>query len=979
MFDVEDTPRIYGIGLGQDFSRVLFEGLASKFAGMSPLDIAQVEVFVNTRRMQRRLTALFHDSNATLLPRIRLVTDIAVDLVGHSLPPAVSSLHRRLEVMQLVKGLIEADPTLASKDAAFDLADSLVALMNEMQGEGVTPEVIHALDVTDQSGHWQRALSFVQLVHHFFSDEALDAEGRQRAVVEHLTTQWTENPPVHPIIVAGSTGSRGATSLFMQAVSALPQGAVVLPGFDSAMPSDVWDKLQPERGGEDHPQYRFKAFCDALGVAPADIRPWTDGALTKSVRSELISLSLRPAPVTDQWIKDGPDLSDITTATAGITLIEAPTPRAEAGAIAARLRQAAEDGQTAALITPDRMLTRQVTAALDRWDIRPDDSAGLPLQLTAPGRLLRHVADLFCEPLDAERLLVLLRHPLTHSGSDRGDHVLRTNALELEIRRNGPAYPNAESLKAWATRTEDRDPGRGLWVDWIASGLNDLRQAHQRPLADIIVDHIRIAEHLSRGSQADGSGELWKEAAGREAYRVISELNAHSEAGGEMSAREYRRLIGSILAGGEVRDRDSGHPQILIWGTLEARVQSADLVILAGLNEGTWPDPPAPDPWLNRPMRMQAGLLLPERRIGLSAHDYQQAVCNPDVVLSRSIRSDEAETVPSRWVNRLTNLLGGLVNQDGPEALAKMRHRGTAWVNLAEQIAAPTKSVDPAPRPSPRPPVEARPTQLSVTQIKTLIRDPYAIYARKVLGLQALDPLSQTADAPLRGIIVHSVLERFIREKVDPSSPDAADRLMAMATDVLEEHCPWPAVRTLWHARIATFVPHFLKEEQHRQTIGTNAGLEVRGRLTLPNITFTLTGTADRIDLTEGEEALIYDYKTGKAPSKPQQLHFDKQLLLEAAMVEHGAFDGINAIRTKSAVYIGLGADLKNQEAPLKDSPTDETLRRFEGLITKWMDPAKGYTSRSANETLTFEGPYDHLARYGEWDETNEPMAEDLS
>jgi RecB family exonuclease len=308
-----------------------------------------------------------------------------------------------------------------------------------------------------------------------------------------------------------------------------------------------------------------------------------------------------------------------------------------------------------------------------------------------------------------------------------------------------------------------------------------------------------------------------------------------------------------------------------------------------------------------------------------------------------------------------------------------MRQRGTAWVNLAEQIAAPTKSVDPAPRPSPRPPVEARPTQLSVTQIKTLIRDPYAIYARKVLGLHALDPLSQTADAPLRGIIVHSVLERFVREKIDPSSPDAADRLMEMATDALGEHCPWPAVRTLWHARIAAFVPHFLKEEQQRQTMGTNAGLEVRGRLTLPNIAFTLTGTADRIDLTEGEEALIYDYKTGKAPSKPQQLHFDKQLLLEAAMVEHGAFDGINAIRTKSAVYIGLGADLKNQEAPLKDSPTDETLRRFEGLIAKWMDLAKGYTSRSANETLTFEGPYDHLARYGEWDETSEPMAEDLS
>lgn len=981
MFDVTDTPRVYGVPLGSDFSTALHNGLRAHFATLAPEQVAEVEVYVNTRRMQRRLVSLFHDGDALLLPRIRLVTDLGLDIALQDIAPAVAPLRRRLEVAQLVKQLITTDPTLASQDSAFDLADSLVALMGEMQGEGVPPDTIAGLDITDQSGHWHRALSFIQLVQRYFEDDVQpDGEGRQRRVIEAQIARWADVPPSHPIIVAGSTGSRGATSLFMQTVARLPQGAVILPGVDMDMPMSVWDRLDPVNGGEDHPQYRFKALCDALEISPDDIAPWGSTPRLNADRTALISLSLRPAPVTDQWIKDGPALGDLDAATKGLSLIEAPTPRAEADAIATRLRQAVEDGQTAALITPDRMLTRQVIAALDRWDIMPDDSAGLPLQLSAPGRFLRHIADLFCEPLDAERLLVLLRHPLSHSDRpDRGDHNLRTNALELDIRRYGPPFPTQDSLTGWASAKTDRYPDRSPWADWVGATLLGLNDANSRPLIDFVDAHLSIAERLSAGPNVDASGELWKEAAGREALRVMSELRVHADAGGMMSPREYRRLVGSILAAGEVRDRDQGHPNVLIWGTLEARVQSADLVIIAGMNEGTWPEAPAPDPWLNRPLRMQAGLLLPERRIGLSAHDYQQAICASDVVISRAIRSDEAETVPSRWINRLTNLLGGLGDKGGPECLIAMRARGQHWLDLADQIATPVDTVDPAPRPSPAPPTDTRPTQLSVTQIKTLIRDPYAIYARKILSLKSLDPLTQDAGAPLRGTIVHKILERFVKDQIDPSDTSAADTLMSLADDVLKDQCPWPAVRILWRARIASFVPHFLIEEQKRRAISANVDTEMRGVLELPKIGFTLVGTADRIDMAHDGEALIYDYKTGKAPTKKQQKEFDKQLLLEAAMVERGAFKALGVVRTKAAIYIGLGSDLADQPAPLDDASTDETIQKFEAFIAKWMDPDKGYTSRRANETLTFEGDYDHLARYGEWDETADPVVEDLT
>lgn len=980
MFDPQKSPRVFAVPVGVDFSDALYEGLMARFEKCSPEMVARTEVYVNTRRMQRHLTELFHSGPALLMPKLRLITDLDASAKLSALPMAMSPMRRRLEVAQLVRGLLRADPTLAAEYSAFDLADSLINLFAEMQGEGVSSETIAQLNVSDQSGHWQRALAFFTLVQDYLSSRVeLTPEGRQRLAVERLGSEWEISPPKHPIIVAGSTGSRGATSLFMQAISKLPQGAVILPGMDFDLPLKIWKKLSAENGSEAHPQYRLKAFLDALEIEPSHVVNWPGRSADNPERAALISLSLRPAPVTDQWLEDGAKLERLKEATAGLTLIEAPSPRAEADAIALCLRQAVSDNKTAALISPDRMLTRQVTAALDRWQLVPDDSAGLPLQLSAPGRFLRHISSALIAPMDTISLLVLLRHPLCNStGEHRGTHILRTNQLELELRRNGPPYPSVASIMTWAKSIEERGAGSIAWAEWICSVLFASNAPFQT-LAEHVSIHWQIAEKLSAGPNNDGAGALWKEAAGRECLRIFEELKSHADIGGEMSAREYDQLVNSLLAAGEVRNPDIGHPQVLIWGTLEARVQSADLVILGGMNEGSWPEIAPADPWLNRPLRAQAGLMLPERKIGLSAHDYQQSVCSKETVISRSIRSDDAQTVPSRWINRLTNLLAGLKVAGGPQALEQIRKRGNNWVNRAAVLQRPAQEAKPAYRPSPCPPTEARPTGLSVTQIKTLIRDPYAIYAKNILNLKPLDPLYKIPNPALRGTITHRVLERFVNEGIDPNHAEAFINIMSIADEALSELCPWPAERILWRSRIAYFAPHFLAEETSRRLHLQNAKTELSGSLTFPNIGFTLRGTADRIDVNQNGTATIYDYKTGQIPSEKEQLSFDKQLLLEAAMVERGAFKSIGERQVHDAIYVGLGSQLKNLAAPLEKSPPEETLKRFESLISKWANPKKGYTSRRANQSTRFAGDYDHLARFGEWDETHEPIADDLT
>ncbi len=980
MFNPCPDPRVFGVPPGADFPRTLAQGVLARLADASPEALARVEIVVNTERMGRRLASLFSELRPGLLPRITPMARLSGRWPVSGIPPLRPPLRRKLDLARLVSGLIAAQPDLAPRAAVQGLADSLAALFDEIQGEGVDPGVIFSLPVEDVSGHWGRSLTFLRIVARYLEDAtdgAADAEARLRQTVTTLAESWLLAPPSHPVIVAGSTGSRGTTARFMQAVARLPQGAVVLPGFDFHLPQDLWPQLAHD---EDHPQARFARFLGALDLPVSSVAPWAP-AREDADRNRLVSLALRPAPVTDQWLLDGPSLGPLDSATAALSLIEAPSPRVEAQAIALRLRKAAEDGQVAALISPDRMLTRQVTAALGRWGIEPDDSAGRPLALSAPGRYLRQVALLFEQRVGATDLIALLKHPLTSTGcGDRGEHLRRTREFELFLRKKAVAFATPSTLADFAA---PRDEDSRIWADWLAGqlGTGELRQ--ERSLREFLDRHLAVAETLAAGPGGSGSGELWLKAAGESALAAIDDLRSAAGDADRMSLADYRATIESLLQSREVRDPVAAHPAIMIWGTLEARVQGADLVILGGLNEGVWPEHPGPDPWLNRAMRRQAGLLMPERRIGLSAHDFQQAIAAREVVLSRARRDADSETVPSRWLNRLANLLSGLPDQGGPEALAAMRARGAQWIEAAQALDHAAQRAHAARRPSPQPPVPARPRQLSVTEIEKLLRDPYAIYARRVLSLRRLEPFARRPDAALRGTVLHAIvagmLVAIVEDGFDPGRSDAATALAAIADRLLGDMVPWPATRRLWRGRFLRVVPRLLAGEGVRLSEGVPYLPERKGALTFADLGFTLTGVADRIDRRHDGTLAIYDYKTGAVPNDKVVRFFNRQLPLEAVMAEAGAFEGVSAGIVAHLGYVALGPSSADRGfAPVDAYATDVVAEEFRRLLMAYRDRRRGYTSRRSVTSTQFEGDYDHLARYGEWDESDGPAGEDV-
>ena len=969
MFEPRQTPRVFALPIGADFSQAFLSGLKKRLENQPPHAIARVEIFVNTRRTERRLRELCVASGAGFLPRFHLISDIANDPLGLcNLPRAVPPEQRKLQLGQLIRRLLKAEPDLAPVSATYDLAESLAALMDEVQGEGIAMSDVMHLDVGEHSAHWNRSQKFLSILAEHWDQNALtDPQDRMRHVIETYADHWEHTPPQNPILIVGSTGSRGETALFMRAVSQLPNGAVILPGMDFELPAQVWGSFTSKRSTLDHPQAGFAKLFDYLGTTQAEILPWETTAVHAD-RNKLISLALRPAPITDQWLSHGPALKGtLHNATKNLELLEAATPKEEALAIATRLRLAAEEGQDAVLISPSRDLTRRVSATLNRWELEADDSAGRPLQLSPPGIFLRSIAQCFGHPIPPHQLLAILKHTITHSGTDRNEHNLRTQRAEVKVLRGGPPFVEFTRLSDWAADT----PETIQWVEWLRGNFAPLETARELDLADWISLHKRVAQSLSDGPENNGFGQIWDKEAGQAALAALNTLRDLAHLGGTMTAVEYNALLRSALSQELRPERQTANPLISIWGTLEARVQSKDLVILGGLNEGIWPAKTAHDMWLNRDMRKQLGLLLPERRIGLSAHDFQQAIAAPNVILSRAQRDGDAPSTPSRWVIRMTNLISGL-GDEGIDALAEMRKRGSHWIDLARTLDRPTEITPPEKRPSPIPPHDARLKKLSVTQIKDLVRDPYKIYARAILGLRKLDPLGKEADAMERGNAIHAVLEEFVLQIRDPNATITTELFMGIAGTVLAKHVPWQGAQRLWLARLNQVADWVVAQEIQRRNDGHNIAVETTGSMQFPDLDFQLSVKADRIDL--GTTGLrLFDYKASKPPAPSEIKHFDKQLQLTAMIAQMAGFEKQPAQPVEHLRYIGLGLDRKEHEIEVNTQLIREIYDEFRQLIGTFNDPSKGFTARDKVQLCTHASDFDHLSRKGEWQDSDEP------
>lgn len=986
-----------------------------------PLALASATLFLPTRRSIRALREVFLDrlgGEAVLLPRLMALGEVDEDEAAFEagaealgLPEAVGGLERQIALTRLIlawsKGLAgallpeegEAEPLLipsSSGDAAA-LAVELGRFIDGMTIERVPAAALEILTAEHQGRYdryWDLTTRFLEIVTaqwpaHVAEQGRLDAAERRNLLLEAEVERFSA-AATGPVVVAGSTGSIPATRDLMRAVAANPRGAVVLPGLDQGLDEASWRAITDGEGAPGHPQAGLKALLAAFGVEREAVAPLGRAPRARAERQRILSEALRPAETTHLWAATpGTDAAEAGAAFADVTLVEAANEAEEALAVALVLRETLEmPGRRAALITPDRALAARVAAELGRWGIEADDSAGRPLLSTPPGVFARLVLDVALSDFAAVPVLALLKHPFAALGLGRGAVRAATQALEIGALRGPQPPPGIVGLRKALALGEARagDPHapaarRALSAaDWAAAArlldaldtaLSPLRAALRE--AGAALASTLFAAHVA-ATEAAGAGtpELYAGEAGEALADFFEELLAVPPAALDCPAAEYPGLFAALAAGRTARGGEPRHPAIAIFGLLEARLIPVDRLVLGGLDEGVWPPDMRTDPWLNRPMRAAIGLPAPEKRIGLTAHDFEQAFGAGEVVLTRALKRGGAPTVAARWLQRLAAAR--------PDVHAAIAAGGGRWRDLAGRIDAPRQALPALGAPEPRPPLALRPASLSVTEIETLVRDPYAVYGRHVLGLEPLEEIATAPDAADRGTLVHAAAAEFAALCAGGVPPDAEARLRAIEERLFADFADYPDVQAFWRPRFARIAAFLAKWERSRRGDLAAVHVEASGRLTWDTAggrVFTLRARADRIEARRDGGWSIVDFKTGQAPTGPQvQVGLAPQLALEAAMLMQGGFAGLpRAELLAGLAIVRLAGDREGgQEKPIqfKDETAEavalRSLLRLKGLIDRFEDPATPYASRlHPMFQKRFAGDYDHLARVREW------------
>ncbi len=970
------APRLFTIDSGRPFLADLARGLVA-LSGGDAVALSGIDLYLPNRRAARALGEAFLSvggGRATLLPRIRPLGEADEDAAlmapggeeDAALTEAISPLERRLVLARFVAAA--RDRSFSGQEswtAALKGADALAGFLDSLYTEEADATRLESLAPEIFAAHWRRSLDFLKIVTEawprYLEGRGLDDPARRRArVIARQAERAAALPAQGPVVIAGTTGSMPAVRRLMKAVAETPQGIVVLPGLDRALAADrrAWAAVD-----DGHPQAGLKALLESLGIEPEAVRLWPGSDAASGPRARLLSVALRPADATGDWrarlLEATADDAQLQHATAGLSLVEAADEEDEAAAIAIAFRETLEtERETALLVTPDRNLARRVAAKMRRWEVEVYDSGGTPLANTVCGTFLRLAADSFAAPDDAEAALALVRHPLATLGLDAAARRRAAAAFDRAMRG---LQPHAATGGLIAKAGE----GAAGVVASVIAPPEEFRSGAPLPLAALIAAHVEGAERIAATESETGAQRLWTGEDGAAAAALLGDLRDAADALGAAAPADYPALFADLIATAAARRRGGAHPRLEILGPLEARLQSADLVILGGLNEGVWPGDGGADPFLSRAMRQALGLPSPERAIGLSAHDFAQGAAAPRVLLTRARRRAGAPAKPSRWIVRLKNMLSEAGALSAVDVSARY-----AFCAEALDAAGPARPVSP---PAPRPPLASRPRKLSVTQIETFLRDPYAIFARHILGLKALDPAAEPFGAKHLGTLLHAALERFVLDRLDPGGPGAIAALAALVDRLAPEHGLFGADRMFWAPTIENSLSLFLEGERTRRAAGAPALVEKTGEIALPLAggPFTLTARADRIDLLNDARAFVIDYKSNP-PSKKEMALFRVQLPLTALIVEQGGFADIGARKVAAFAYLRILT--RKDEAEAEGAQDEEARTAIEAAangVRAWLDAFdhadQPYLSQPRPQFVNDYGDYDLLARRREW------------
>lgn len=924
-------PHIFYIPPSLNFLEQLAKGVLQRYA-QSPESLAQLRVLLPTQRTCRMFEQILYTTAGTqslMLPRVLALGD-AVDAEDellrladsetlHSLSPAIGRAERRLLLTDLVyqhhKNTAQQTGVALNHEQALLLAKQLEDLLDGMQRYEVPYEKLDMLVPDEFAAHWQHTLSLLHIVTQQWpallaQRYQCDPVARHTQLMNALCTHWRNMPPAHPIIIAGSTASVPATARLMQTVAQLPNGAVILPGLD----------VTASHSAPAHPHYNLQQFLKRCGTSQADVTLWSAADKEHNPRADFVSAVFAP------------DMKMQTHSPTHLRWYDAKDPHEEAQTIAILLREALENKHTRiALVTTDTSLPAYVNALMQRWNVTLDSSMGKPLSQVPAANYLLLITEMLRQHYAPHALLAVLKHPYSALGMARVECLEATRTLELGTLRG--VVPDADKMEHSPLLRAVKTSTQSLY-DALSSG-------ELQPLHHLLRLLIRCAEALATSADEKGDARLWNGPDGAMLRDTLEEyIRAHPHF--TVTPRLLPELLRSLLADRVYRPPLSAmHPHIHMLTPMEARLLSFDMVVMAGMNQGVWPQPQH-NAWLSASMMEALGLPTPEHFTGLAAHDVSGLLCQPQVVITRAQRDHRTPMVSSPFWQRIRHAAGDAWNamQLAPH-YAQWRQ---ALYQGSESNMQP--AVDAA-----CPPVSSRPTKFSATDIELLVRDPYGFYAKRILHLRALDEVEEEAGVKEIGIVLHAICEAFVREH---RAHDEALEQAALHT-LLQQHMRTlahnPLYKHFWEPRMQRALATFLAYDRTTRGAGHTTLTELDGAmaLTVDGVAYTITARADRIDITP-DAVIITDYKTGTPPAEKDILSGHKaQLLIQGLIAQSGGYAGVPSDRPLTLQFGAMSGkpDVEFTEARFTKGNLQESLdyaqEQLITLLRHYANPSTPY------------------------------------
>ena len=877
-------PNIFNIPANYNFLETLACWLENAFGEK----LAEVKILLPSRRSCRELQQVFAQKNFLgSLPKIKAISDISYE--------DFSDFHRQeiLDEISKIKVLDGIDQLLfltseiqkqqvfgeMNFEHSFKIALHLKDLFEEIEREEIDAKKIYEIDDSNLSQHRQITLEFIknfyaQIKNSLLKQNILFAAAQQNFLIQQFTKCLESKKLTSPLIIAGSTGSAIASRNLIKTISQQENGFVVLQA------AQLGDFKK-----ENHPQFLLNQLIKFLGNAPKDLRN-ENFKISNEARQNMLSTLMLPSEETLKWQKN-----ILNFDAENFQIIETKNEIEEAKIIAEIL----SEQKKSALVTNNKGLAKLVRLELKRQSIPFNDARNLDIFDSQLINFLLLILELKEENFNSSTLLALLKNSLCLSSQQQ--EILAE--FEIKILRQDREKSGLEGI---IKKLESESELKKFFLDFL--------KKLDAPL-------LKAAENLSEKTWDE---LLEKEPAQKEIGEFFTKLEALNYSAN--LASEFKMLLGQI----SYFEKSDAAAQIQILSTIEARLLNFDLVIVASLNEGDFPEIESEN-WLGKKIKKDLGIDHTLKKIGQNAQDFCNYLSNKSVVLMRSRTRGGVALIESPFLLKFKTLCqkSGITNFE--------KSKNTPAINAPEGS---TQKITNA--------RHLLPKKFSLTEISELISDPYAIYAKKILQLRELQKIDFEPSYAEFGSLVHKALEEFVKNDQTKNFEE-----------IFEKYFLSQEAKLIWWPKFEKIFSDFVRENS--KFFDSKNAVEKPIKIEIGEV--VINGKIDRVIFDSQKRAQIFDYKTGQSPSRKDVISgIEPQLTIAALALD-------NEYEIASLNYWKLSYSKEGEIQNI--SKTSEEIQDLIAAIKLGLERLFAYFSNEKNSyhvtKKTLEGRYRNLAR----------------